>query len=110
MNKLVARSIYIGKKKTSIKLENHAWDCLREIAERENLTIHEICSNLYEGGIGDLTLSCAVRTFILLYFRDAATEQGHIEAGHGNQKLKNINQVSVVPNESIHPVYEDFHK
>jgi hypothetical protein len=31
-----------------------------------------------------LSLSTALRLFVLGYYRDAATETGHIAAGHGN--------------------------
>lgn len=35
-------------------------------------------------GLINLSLSTALRLFVLGYYREAATEPGHIAAGHGN--------------------------
>ncbi len=35
----------------------------------------------------EISLTSAVRVFIAAYFRNAATEEGHAKAGHGQQKL-----------------------
>ncbi|MEE8123006.1 MAG: hypothetical protein V3T93_02770, partial [Alphaproteobacteria bacterium] len=34
------------------------------------------------------SLTAALRVFIMLYFRTAATEEGHAEAGHGNGAIE----------------------
>ena len=55
------------------------WDALQEICSREGRSIHEICAEIdrqrHQSG-----LTAGVRVFILNYFREAATEEGHIQA------------------------------
>jgi predicted DNA-binding ribbon-helix-helix protein len=60
------------------------WEGLEEICRREHQTLHEICT-VIENQRGLLSLTAAVRVFILTYFRAAATEAGHKAAGHGKQ-------------------------
>lgn len=65
-----------------MRLEPEVWDALREICLREGIELRELISRvdtaLDEGG-----RTSAVRVHVLQYFRAAATEQGHIVAGHG---------------------------
>jgi len=55
------------------------WDALTEICAREGRSIHDICRQV------DLErtqsgLTAGVRVYILNYFREAATEEGHRRA------------------------------
>jgi len=59
------------------------WDTLREIAAREECSIHDICSLIYIKKRPSTTLTSAIRVFLMLYYRAAATEEGHARAGHG---------------------------
>lgn len=72
------------------------WEAFEEIAARERMSMNEICGEINrrlcvreklagdrEPEDGDVTLTSAVRTFLVSYFRRAGTEQGHREAGHG---------------------------
>src|SRR5690606_9657442 len=58
------------------------WDALAEMARRERLTIHELCTAI-QSRRQESTLTAAIRVHILVYLREAATEQGHELAGHG---------------------------
>lgn len=58
------------------------WDALEEICRREGCSVNEICSLIEDQRRGS-TRTAALRVFILYYFRAAATESGHREAGHG---------------------------
>lgn len=55
------------------------WDALSEICTRERRSLHDICTQIdqerHQSG-----LTAGVRVFILKYFRDAATEEGHAKA------------------------------
>ena len=79
---LVNRNVTIRNRRTSLRLEPLMWEALYEIAGREGLTIHELCS-LVQDRRQESTLTAAIRVFILVYFREAATEEGHELAGHG---------------------------
>jgi predicted DNA-binding ribbon-helix-helix protein len=79
---LVSRNVTISGRRTSIRLEQEMWDCLMEIARRERLSIHQIASVVAALRQGS-SLTAKLRVFILGYFRAAATESGHAQAGHG---------------------------
>lgn len=52
------------------------WDALSEICAREGRSVHEICTQI-DSERRQSGLTAAVRVFILNYFREAATEEGH---------------------------------
>ena len=54
------------------------------IAKRENCTIHDICTLISMRKNDKTSLTAAIRVFLMLYFRAAATEEGHARAGHGS--------------------------
>ena len=60
------------------------WRALREIARREGCKIHDICSLIHMRKKPDTSLTAAIRVFLMLYYRAAATDEGHMRAGHGN--------------------------
>ena len=78
----VMRNVTVSGRRTSIRLEPEMWDAFREICRREGRTIHEIGSMVDQRRQGS-SLTAALRVFIMLYFRAAANEEGHAEAGHG---------------------------
>ncbi len=82
-NSLVSRNVTISGRRTSLRMEQETWDALSEICNREDKSIHQICT-LVEERRNVSNRTSAVRAFIIAYFRAAATEQGHQKAGHGN--------------------------
>ena len=83
-SRLVNRNVVAGRGRTSMRLEPELWDALYEICQREQVPIGEIVRRVESrGGPGGRT--SAVRVFVMQYFRAAATEQGHAEAGHGSK-------------------------
>lgn len=81
---LVSRNITVIGRRTSVRLEPEMWGALREIARREDCKIHDICSLIHLRKNQDTSLTAAIRVFLMLYYRAAATEEGHRRAGHGN--------------------------
>ena len=79
---LINRNVFIGRHRTSIRLEPAMWDSLAEICRREDLSLHEICG-LIDARRRASSLTAAIRVFALTYFRVAATEDGHARSGHG---------------------------
>lgn len=66
------------------------WSSLREIAKRESCKIHDICSLIQLRKNPRTSLTAAIRVFLMLYYRAASTEDGHVKAGHGNfQQMMN---------------------
>ena len=63
---LVTRNVWVRERRTSIKLEPAFWDLLAAVSERENITIHEICTLIAERA-GDFSLTGAIRVFLVSY-------------------------------------------
>ncbi len=83
-SRLVNRNVVAGRGRTSMRLEPELWDALYEICQRQQTPIGEVVRQAeakhHSGG-----RTSAVRVFVLQYFREAATEQGHAQAGHGSR-------------------------
>ena len=88
MSKLISRNVTVDGRRTSIRLEHHMWESLNEISEREKITVHELVTALYLRLSPEMTLTASVRVFIMLYYKAAATETGHVRVGHGKLKSK----------------------
>ncbi|MEM6811918.1 MAG: ribbon-helix-helix domain-containing protein [Pseudomonadota bacterium] len=81
---LVLKNITVLRRRTSIRLEPEMWKALKHIARRENCTIHDLCSLISLRKSKSTSLTAAIRVFLMLYFKAAATEAGHAQAGHGD--------------------------
>jgi predicted DNA-binding ribbon-helix-helix protein len=81
---LVSRNITVMGRRTSVRLEPEMWACLREIAERERCKIHDVCTLIAMRKKEGTSLTAAIRVFVMLYFRAASTETGHVQAAHGD--------------------------
>lgn len=81
---LVSRNITVMGRRTSIRLEPEMWMALRDISKRERCSIHDICTLVFIRKNEATSLTAAIRVFLMLYFRAAATEDGHQKAGHGS--------------------------
>ncbi len=81
---LVSRNITVFGRRTSVRLEPEMWEALKDISQREKCTIHDICTLVNICKHENTSLTAAIRVFLVLYYRSAATEEGHLLAGHGN--------------------------
>src|ERR1035438_9808380 len=75
-------NLVICGRRTTVRLEDEMWESLKDIAEREGCSVNALASRIYRRKKSDENLSSAIRVFLMLYCRDAATEAGHAEAGH----------------------------
>ena len=78
---LILRNVYSVDGRTSMRLEPEFWDALVEMCRRENIAVGEFIKRLPPSAKGGRTN--ALRTHIVMYFRAAATDRGHFDAGHG---------------------------
>ena len=83
---LISKNILVDGRRTSIRLEPEMWTALKDISKREQCTIHELCSLVNKCKRPCSTLTAAIRVFLMLYYRSATTEEGHMNAGHGDIK------------------------
>lgn len=84
---LICRNVRVSGHRTSIRLDPEMWDSIEEIARREHCTVNWICS-MVDQRRDNSSLTAALRAFILHYFRMAATEKGHVNAGHGGLRRR----------------------
>lgn len=80
---LVSRNMTIAGHRTSVRLEPEMWSGLSEICRRERASLHEIGTSVAMRKQESTSLTAAIRVFVMAYFRSAATEDGHVRAGHG---------------------------
>lgn len=81
-SRLQSRNVTVDGHRTSLRLEQDVWDALEEVCSRENLNVHQLCTHIEVHRTGS-SRTAAVRAFVLGYFRDAASDTGHVRAGHG---------------------------
>ena len=69
------RFIRIGKRRTSVRLEDSLWQALRDIAAAEGIDIHILCTRLHASR-GRGTYTSTLRIFIVDWMRrhGAATD------------------------------------
>ena len=83
LSTLISRNVIISGRRTSVRLEPAMWDGLQEVCQREHSSVHQICNSVSLQKPDDATLTSSIRVFIMRYYRDAATEEGHQKTGHG---------------------------
>ncbi|MCK5385175.1 MAG: ribbon-helix-helix domain-containing protein [Alphaproteobacteria bacterium] len=81
---LISRNVTIFGRRTSVRLEPEMWTALNDIADREKCSVHDICSLVYVRKSSLTSLTAAIRVFLMLYYKAAATDIGHKDAGHGD--------------------------
>ena len=84
-SRLVNRNVTALRGRTSMRLEPELWEALEEICRREKLPLAEVVKRVEQRGHPGGRTS-AVRVYVLGYFREAATREGHRDAGHGTQE------------------------
>jgi predicted DNA-binding ribbon-helix-helix protein len=89
---LVSRNVKVHGHRTSVRLEAQMWDCMMDICRREFCTADDVCSYVAERKPPRASLSSSLRAFILDYFCDSSTEEGHMSAGHGRNMFMSQQQ------------------
>lgn len=98
---LESRNVTIVEKFTAICLEPLVWNSLEEISLRENRTLDQTCTHVYNlqrnssdpfSIVSRNAFTAELRVYAIAYFRSATTETGHMAAGHGSMKA-NVNLI-----------------
>ena len=63
---LVNRNITVDGHRTSIRLEPEFWAGLADIAQSEDMTVDQLCTEV-DHGAGELSRTAAIRVFITSY-------------------------------------------
>ena len=69
---LVAGNVWIHDRRTSVRLEPEMWSALREISEREDMSIHDLCTAVDDCRMNEESFSSSLRVFLLQYYRKVA--------------------------------------
>lgn len=69
---VVSRSVMVGGRRTSLRLETLIWDGLRDIAQQQGKALELLCSEIHDGRMEGIPFATSVRVFVLNYFRDGA--------------------------------------
>lgn len=79
----VQKNLLINSRHTSFTLEPTVWTLLDEVAAIENCDLPDIIAVIKNAKPEHQTMASSIREFLMLYFRAAATKEGHRNAGHG---------------------------
>ena len=110
---LVSKNITIHGRRTSVRLEPEMWLAIKEISLRERCSVHDLCTLVQDNKKENSSLTAAIRVFLMLYYRSATTEEGHIRAGHGDFKamreraLQRHDKGLDLEKKNV-PIYEDY--
>jgi len=69
---IVKRSVSIGRRKTSVALEDGFWNALKEITAAQETSASQLILKIDRSREGN-NLSSAIRLFVLDYYRPAAS-------------------------------------
>ncbi len=68
---VIKRSVAIAGHRTSVSLEEAFWEGLREVADREGVSVQALVGRI-DAGRGEQNLSSAIRVFVLQKVRESA--------------------------------------
>src|ERR1700676_5153490 len=68
---LISHNVRLGARRTRCRLDALTWSALREIAERERMTLHELCTVVAQASPGAWAVSVARPCFTPGYFCEA---------------------------------------
>ncbi len=77
---LISRNVSINGRRTRLRLEQALWDALGDICDKEGLTLHNLIT-VIDHRRKKISRTSAVRTFIVTYLHDLATENGRLRKG-----------------------------
>jgi len=70
--KLIIRNVNVDGLRTSVRLEQASWLALDQIAQVENISLHQLCTMIDSFRSDGSGRTSMMRAFIVSYFRNAA--------------------------------------
>jgi predicted DNA-binding ribbon-helix-helix protein len=80
---LISKNVTVSGRRTSVRLEPEVWSAIDDLMHRENIDRNQIFSLIASRLVAHQSLTSAVRSFVITYYRESSTESGHVRAGHG---------------------------
>jgi predicted DNA-binding ribbon-helix-helix protein len=75
---LAIRNVVVAGHRTSVRLEPSMWDGLRDIARRREVNLNDLVTEI-DGEREGLSLTAAIRVYVLDFYRNAALDGGRGE-------------------------------
>ena len=72
---LVIHNVVVAGHRTSVRLEPVMWDALQDIAQRRQLTVHALVTEIDRDRTAS-SLTAAIRVYIVDFYRSAALQAG----------------------------------
>lgn len=66
---LISHNVWVDGHRTSVRLEAVMWQALHEIAEREDLSIHQVITIVARRQHQNASLTATIRAFLVAYYR-----------------------------------------
>ncbi|MBP2313064.1 ribbon-helix-helix domain-containing protein [Azospirillum soli] len=66
---VVSRSVLVGGRRASLRLEATVWDGLKEIAQQKGLTLEALCTEIHGSRTEGIPFATSVRVYVLNHFR-----------------------------------------
>jgi predicted DNA-binding ribbon-helix-helix protein len=66
---IVQRWFYVNGRRTSCRLDAATWEALCDVAQRERVSIDELCTTIAAARPAALSRTVAIRAWLLSYFR-----------------------------------------
>jgi predicted DNA-binding ribbon-helix-helix protein len=76
----VTRNLVVCGRRTSIRIDGMTWKALGSIAHAEGLTINEVASYIANKRMGNISLTAAIRMFVVGYLSYRSGESRSIPA------------------------------
>lgn len=86
-SKLISRTLCFGKRRVTVSLEPAFWEAMDDIARRERLTFPALCAEIEEVRPVEVTLTAAIRVFVVAYHRALGEPPGLMPSVGGVQSL-----------------------
>ena len=77
---LQTRNLTINRRRTSVRLEPTLWNALQEIAEKREMTIHELATEIAKERPSESSLTSSIRTYIVKFYRAMSLEPSLINS------------------------------
>jgi predicted DNA-binding ribbon-helix-helix protein len=91
MTTLQIRNVLVDRHRTSMWLEPEMWEALKDIAQREGVSVNQLCTRV-DAVRRQSSLTSGMRVFVLAYFRCAA-EHARVDGGLVDQALDRATQL-----------------
>ncbi len=66
---VVSRSVIVGGRRASLRLETTIWDGLKDIAARDGKTLEALCNEIHDNRTEGIPFATSVRVYVLNHFR-----------------------------------------